>query len=479
VSLFVALLLGGVLVVVHLLDRHLREGGGSGAGRVQAARWARRRDLRALRVRHSEPGRLVLGRHGKRLLAAEDRASVVVVGPTTISLKTTGFTIPAVLEWEGPLLATSVKSDLLMRTVKRRRALGETMIFDPTGVTGMGTVQATPLSGCSSWWGAKQVAHWLSSSARSAADGLEDSQFWHTAAEKLLAPLLFAAAKSGAEMAQVLRWLNDGAEAEPEVTKRLLATGCEDAMSDWRANWNREERQRSSIYTTAETILIAYADPRVLEASSRADYTPADLLDGGSNTLYLCAPAHEQARLRTLFATMVAELVAAVSVASAKTGEPIDPPLLIVLDEAASIAPVANLDEIAATGAGQGIQLVTVFQDLAQVQARYGKRAQTIINNHRAKVFGAGIGDPDTLNYINQIVGSGEFRHRSETAAEGGRGSSTEASTYRDLAAANVVREGRPGTGVLVYGHAPAARISLRPWFKDPALRELVEGGEA
>jgi type IV secretion system protein VirD4 len=475
-TLGVAVFLGAVLAFVYLLDRHIREGGGARQRRVQGARWARKRDLRDLHVPSAQPGRLILGRQGRRLLAAEERASVVVVGPSTISLKTSGFAIPALLEWEGPVVATSVKSDLLLATIERRRKLGKTMVFDPTGVSGIATVKATPLSGCGSWRGAMRVAHWLSSSARSGADGLEDSAFWHAAAEKLLAPLLFAAAASGGEMADVIRWLNDGAEAELEVTERLVEEGDADALSAWRANWNREERQRSSIYTTAETIVAAFADPRVLDASSRADYTPADLLDGGFNTLYLCAPAHEQERLRALFAMMLSELVAVVYESSAETGRPIEPPLLIVLDEAANIAPVPGLDALASTGAGQGIQLVTVFQDLAQVQACYGKRAQTIINNHRAKVFGRGIADPDTLDYVRKVVGDGEFRQRSETSGEHGRGSSTEASTYRDLAPANVIRESQPGSALLLYGDLPPAWLSLRPWFEEADLKELVEG---
>ena len=151
-------------------------------------------------------------------------------------------------------------------------------------------------------------------------------------------------------------------EAEQEVTGRLAEARSDDALSAWNANWNREERQRSSIYTTAETIIGAFTDPRVLDASSGADYTPAELLDGRSNTLYLCAPAHEQERLRTVFAAMISELVSVVYEISAQTGKPIDPPLLIVLDEAANTAPTPDLDVIASTGAGQGIQLVTVFQ---------------------------------------------------------------------------------------------------------------------
>ncbi len=42
-----------------------------------------------------------------------------------------------------------------------------------------------------------------------------------------------------------------------------------------------------------------------------------------------------------------------------------------MLDEAANVAPIPDLDALASTGAGQGIQLVTVFQDIAQVNARY------------------------------------------------------------------------------------------------------------
>ncbi|HEX6205274.1 MAG TPA: type IV secretory system conjugative DNA transfer family protein, partial [Solirubrobacterales bacterium] len=108
--------LGLAALLLHLLDRHLRYGAGGRQRRVQGARWAKRRDLRDLRVGDSKRGRLVLGKHGRRLVATTAQASVVVVGPSRIANKTTGFTIPALLEWEGPVVATSVKSDLLVST---------------------------------------------------------------------------------------------------------------------------------------------------------------------------------------------------------------------------------------------------------------------------------------------------------------------------------------------------------------------------
>ena len=62
----------------------------------------------------------------------------------------------------------------------------------------------------------------------------------------------------------------------------------------------------------------------------------------------------------------------------------------------------------------------------------------------------------------------------SQTSGAEGRHSTTESVAYRNLAPANVLREMRPGKGVLVYGHLPPARIALRPWFKDRRLRRLA-----
>ena len=62
------------------------------------------------------PGRLTLGLVDGRLVAAEPRQSVIVVGPVQTG-KTSGFAVPAILEWQGPVVATSVKTDLLRETL--------------------------------------------------------------------------------------------------------------------------------------------------------------------------------------------------------------------------------------------------------------------------------------------------------------------------------------------------------------------------
>ena len=390
-----------------------------------------------------------------------------MIAPTQ-SLKTSGLAFPAFLEWQGPVLATSVKTDLLRDTIARRRELGDVLVFDPTESTGLDRARAgRRCIGCGTWHGAQRTAAALCAAARAGGATLADADFWYAAAGKLLAPLLFAAATvPEGSMADVVRW-TDTQEVD-EVRDALEQAGVEEALQAAQASWGRDERQRSSIYTTAETVLAAYADPRVLAAAYQPDLTPERLLDGSSTTAYLCAPSHEQQRLRPLFATLIEQVLAAAYEQVARTGRPLDPPLLLVLDEAANVAAIPSLDTLAATAAGQGIQLVSVFQDLAQIKERYGTRALTIVNNHRAKLIGSGIADPDTLEYAARVLGDQEITQISATAGQEGRASTTQSTTFRSLAPPHLLREAKPGTALLIYGSLPPVRLAAAALVRGP-----------
>jgi type IV secretion system protein VirD4 len=448
----------------------------AGRERPPAARWATNRDLAPLRVPGPQSQRLTLGRRGRSLLAAEPGQSVIVFGPTR-SHKTTGLVIPALLEWEGPVLCTSTKTDLLAPTLARREALGEVWVFDPAQVTDTLRSRATPLRAAADWSGALRVAHWLAGSARAGRGGLQDADFWFANAEKLIAPLLLAATLEKATMERVVAWLDEGPEAcEAKVAPVLARAGEDRAARAFMATQNREERQRSSVYTTAETILAAFSDPKVAEETAGADYTPEQLL-AGANTLYLIAPGKEQERLRSVFSTLIQELLALVEERATARGGPIDPYLLLLLDECANVAPFPDLAQTASTGAGQGVQLLSVFQDLAQVKTRFGNSAPTILNNHRATMLGQGVSDVETLDYFSRLIGSGEFEQRSTSTQSGERGrrSTTEGDTYRELAPAHLLRQGKEAEALLVYGSLPPTTVSMRPWFEEPTLKELAQ----
>ena len=210
--------------------------------------------------------------------------------------------------------------------------------------------------------------------------------------------------------------------------------------------FDKEDRQRSSIYTTVETILEPFADGTV----GPGDTGRARLIDPGplveaSNTLYLCAPAHDQRRVTPLFVSVVRQVIEYVYDQVTRTHVPLDPPLLVVLDEAANIAPLADLDALASTAAGHGVQLVTVWHDLAQITARFGPRATTVVNNHRAKLFLSGISDPSTLDYASHLIGEEEVTLPAVTHGGLGGSSTTHSPSVRRLAPPDAIRRTAPG----------------------------------
>ena len=422
--------------------------------------WAGRRDLALLRVRAPVAGRLTLGHGaGGGLLAAERRASVLVLGPSQ-SGKTTGLAIPAILEWRGPVVATSVKADLVHHTLATRAQQGVASVYDPTGATGHPRAGWSPLAACSTWQGARRIAAWLCGAARTSGGGVSDEEFWYAAAGKLLGPYLLAAATAERDMGQVVRWIDR--QEETEVEGILDRAGHDDALVSATASWQRDERTRSSVFTTAEMVLEAYADPSILSSAERSDIDAHRLVAGGSATVYICAPSFEQERLRPVFATLLQSIMTAAYEEALRRGQPLDPPLLVVLDEAANIAPLRDLDTIASTAAGHGIQLMTVWQDLAQLRSRYGERASTVVNNHRARIILSGIADPATLEYASRLIGDTDTRDHSVTTDPTGGRSTTRSQRERRLAPDAELRKIRPGEGVLVYGHLPPARIRLR-----------------
>ena len=226
-------------------------------------------------------------------------------------------------------------------------------------------------------------------------------------------------------MAQVVRL------GRPQDDERVRARSSE-RRAGGRSTRSRRSRSGTTGHAAASTrpprpcsspTPTPASSPRRMTAELRAER----LLDGGWHTAYLCAPAHEQRRLQPLFATLVQEIVAHAYDRATETGKPLDPPLLLVLDECANIAPLRDLATLASTGAGQGIQLVSVFQDMAQINAVYGRdRAPTIVSNHRAKVILSGIADPQTLDYVARLLGDEEVRQISSTSGAEGRRSTTE-----------------------------------------------------
>jgi type IV secretion system protein VirD4 len=480
VGMYAALVLTvwGPVFTVGLLVRALRPSVRR-ERKARGAKWASLWQLRRLLVTGPRPGRIILGRRDrwrdllltKVLLAVEQCHSVLAFGPPG-SYKTHALVIPAALEWSGPLVATSIKPDLLRATLAHRASLGEVWVYDPLGLSGVPGSQWTPLAYCGTYAKAKRIGRMLADAADVQGHQPDDANYWQLLGAKLLACVLYAAAGTGRTMAEVARWID--IQDFAEVATCLGELGDQQALDAWAACISRPDNTRGSVFGTAETLLDVFGDPTVAESAEGCDLDLDALLTGPDNSLYLYAPASEQDRLRPLFELLVSVVIArAEELAAQQPDGMLNPRLFVCLDEAGNCAAIKKLPQLATTGRGQGIQLLTVWHDEAQLAYRYGRRAATVLNGHRAKLFLSGQADPASLELASKLVGDQAQIQTSQTSGDG-RNSETVSVGWRRLVPVEAVRQLKPRRALLVYGHLPPVRIRLRPWFHSPRLRALA-----
>lgn len=459
----------------------------SGRRREQGARWGTHRELAGLRDgcgfrllswrAADQQGRLALGYRGRALLRAEARHALVVFGPPQ-SGKSAGVAIPALLEWPGPAVASSIKTDLLTASARRRAALGQVMVFDPFGLSGMPGATWSPLRLAVSWDGALSTALRLSAAAELDTATVKGGNYWLAAAEQRLAPLLWAAAQTGAGIAAVVRWAYGQGDAElPPILHRLLDQAAgEQALADAQAAYDAHVafeamagETRSSIESTVQMLLRAYRSPLVQRSALGCEVTAERLLSG-SHTLYLIGDSHRSRLLRPIFLTLLQELVDHAFHAATLNGGRLERPLLLCLDELGNVAPLPNLAEVASTAPSHNIQLVSIFHDIAQARSRYGDQVQTVINSHRARILLPGVADLETLRYFSDLLGERLVRERHR----GPDGNRAELPERRPLAAPQELRQLGDGEALLVYGRLAPTKLRTRTYFADRSLRALA-----
>ena len=456
--------------------------------RTESRTWARRADLAPLlaprpHIRSDEPaaaGRLLVGTFDGRDVLVPARTSVMVVAPTRTG-KSTRLVVPNLLRWEGPAIVTSVKRDVYDLTVARRGEFGPASLFDPTGSTGLEPVRWSPLLTSNSFPEATRTATWLADAA-SVEDKHEAAKFWETLATKLLAPMLFAAANTSRTMMDVSHWVDRS--AFDEVAEILAGLGDDDAEAAWQAIRELPLETRGSVLGTAMAIFRGFGSPRVRAATS---CTPGDTdntlniarLLRRNGTLYLVSPEYEQAELRPVFVALVQAVYRAAVEVSANLlgGAPLSPPLLLMLDEAGNIAPLHSLPKIASTGAGQGITLMTIWQDRAQIRELYRDSERTVISNHSTSVWLPGSQDLDTLKLLADLIGEQWVASSTVSAAPDGGLSVSEGSERIDVAPPAFLRTLKHGTAVMLSGNTPPALLRTQAYYEQRRWRRLV--GEA
>ena len=406
---------------------------------------------------------------------AGPESSVLVVGPPR-SGKTSGLVIPNVLNAPGAVVSTSTKPDVFEVTSYRRWVLGNVFVFDPTGSIvipdGIYPLRWSPVVGCDTFDAAVAMAHALGSAARPGS-ALTESAHWVERAESLLAPLLFAANQRGADMAAVCRWVLGRDLREPLAA--LEDTGHEMAQSVVAGIVNTEERERSGIFSTASGLLAAYRSEAALATTRDVNFDPARFVRS-TDAVFICAPAHAQEQLAPLVVALLEQIRSAVYRRPKNAA-----PVVFVLDEVASIAPLPSLPALAAEGGGQGLVTMACLQDLSQARARWGEVAEGFFSIFNTKVIFPGIGEHRTLQLISALAGDEQVPVQtiSSWAGEWGRArhSVSVSPQFRPRLPIDQVARGVSGhtLNLSAAGMHNAAHI---PWFEHRWWRPLVGYGD-
>jgi type IV secretory pathway TraG/TraD family ATPase VirD4 len=289
------------------------------------------------------------------------------VGPPR-SGKTTRLLAFTVLGHPGAVVATSTKPDVLGLTSWARERVGRIWLWDPSGTTavpdGVEELRWSPVVGCSDFDEAVARAYALSSAARP--DQSVHDAHWTERAQALLAPLLHAAALNGDDLSSVLSWLHRHHLLAPITV--LKDNGSGRAAELLEGIGRTEARERSGIFSTADSMLSAYRTSAAVRAARAPNFDPTSFA-ASSDTIYLCAPSTAQG----LHAPLVVALLDQVRSAVYKAHP--CPPVLFALDELAQIAPLPDLASVVAEGGSQSLVVIGCPQDLAQARARWGTLA--------------------------------------------------------------------------------------------------------
>ena len=448
------------------------------AGRHQIARATGPKSLLAragtLRPSLSRPGPqdvgYRLGTSGGVGCWASVEDSMLVLGPPR-SGKGHNLVIPMILDAPGPVVTTSTRPDNLTVTLAERQGRGPVAVFDPQGLATapslIPSLRWSPVRGCERPQTAMVRAAALVGDARGS--GVENGNFWHQQTLSAVRCLLHAAALDNRPAVDLYRWSHAAAGAKEAVA--ILATSPAAAPG-----WDRaldaiiaaEDRTRDAIWAMVANTFAPLADPAVLAAVTPASgdrFDPSDFLRS-NGTLYLLGTASGSSATANLVAALAEDVIdTARRMAASSPGARLDPPLGLILDEAANY-PLPSLPSLMSEGGGSGITTVAVLQSLAQARDRWGSEAAaTIWDSAIVKIVLGGSANADDLADISRLIGDRDVREWTKTQGAGpsGRTLSTQIRQRPILDPAAIRRIGL-GSGLLLLRSAPPIMLTLSPW---------------
>jgi type IV secretory pathway TraG/TraD family ATPase VirD4 len=286
--------------------------------------------------------------------------------------------------------------------------------------------------------------------------------------------LLHAAALDGRPPADLYRWALSP-QIAVEALRILRAREAILAAAALESVIAGDSKIRDGTWSVIQNTFAVLADPAVLAALSPASgesFDP-DAFLRHSGTMYLLGTASGHSATSTLVGSFIEDVIdTARHLAAASPNSRLDPPLALILDEAANY-PLDSLPALMSEGGGTGICTMAVLQSLAQARHHWRPdRAQAIWDAATVKVILGGQADARDLTDLSKLFGETEVKDSAEST-RGGEKSVTISTRHRPILSVDDLRRIPFGAGVLMLRSAPPIHLDLERWDQRPDANQL------
>jgi len=397
----------------------------------------------------------------------------ILIMASTRSGKGVCLIIPHLLTYSGSAFVLDPKGENARATGRQRATLNDRVYYlDPFGISGKPQARFNPLS--------RFTPYNMETESKALATALilGERDHWTASAQQLLAAMiLFVYVTPEIPLEQkdlpTVRRLLLGS-VDKVLSAMLEMPDANGLLADLAASFLKTpEKEFGSIVSTAQRETDILDNPFIvatLSATGPGEHVDFAEWHDGTMTVYLCLSAPKfpvfNRWLRLVLTSALDEMT--------DTLNPPSQPVCFMLDELATLGHLAAVENAVGLAAGYGVQLVTVFQDVAQMRDLYKGRWASFIGNAGIRaVFN--LDDYDTAQYWSNFIGShvvNSFSVQEDIYGFNKGHSSNE--TFRPLLSPEEIMLYFAEHKMLVLPQGSHPIITNRvPYFRDPRLSGL------
>ncbi|MBZ6230815.1 type IV secretory system conjugative DNA transfer family protein [Streptomyces olivaceus] len=284
--------------------------------------------------------------------------------------------VQALRDAEGAALVVTSAPALWSDTKDARAKLGPVLLYDPAHLCDTpARLHWSPTAGCEDRATATSRAAALLAPVRPTA---RLDQALGDTAELLLRSYLHAAAVDGRTVRHVHRW-SQGLQIQDAV--RVLRThpkAAPGSAGELEGALTGHPERRDMAQQLTSRALAALSTVNIREACTphRNDALTLDSFIHEQGTLYVVGESIEDPRTSPGAMPLLTALVSSVvergrRMAERSSSGRLDPPMALVLDDVAAVAPLPRLPELLATGADTGMPTLALLRSREQARARW------------------------------------------------------------------------------------------------------------